>query len=167
MQCPQLKWNCWKCDRSRYWKRKLFIVIIFLFLNSNRVKLTKTGKNKWQSNNHKIVGLLLKKKTIYCDKTFYSWTTIVLSSQKLAWQFDHHRTRRCFNDSTLEDVVKSQSKSLGVGVGSLLLAESCYNIDKPPVFGRSSFSTSLRLQPSGSGSRLNRQERGNREPCLL
>ncbi len=125
---------------------------------------------------------LLKKKTIFCDKIFYSWIAIVLSSQKLAkindnsiiirlwdccwkrklfilirlfllsihhcvkftkacknnWQFDHHKTGRCFNDSTIEDVVKSQPKYLGVGVGSLLLAESWNNIDEPTVFGRSS-----------------------------
>jgi hypothetical protein len=38
-----------------------------------------------------------------------------------------------FNVSTIEDVFKFQSKSLGVGVGSLLLAESCHHVDEPPV----------------------------------
>ena len=38
-----------------------------------------------------------------------------------------------FNVSTIDDVFKFQSKSLGVGVGSLLLAESCNHVDEPPV----------------------------------
>ncbi len=40
---------------------------------------------------------------------------------------------KCFNDSSIEDVFQSQSKSLGVKVGSLLLAESCNHVDEPPV----------------------------------